>query len=64
MGSTTALRMLVCWRQLSPKGRVLCRALLWEAAKDNAPIAALLGKWYLRQKDGGPLAGAFSLEGR
>lgn len=57
-------KMLEEWGQLSPKGRVLCRALLWDAAKDNALIAALLGKLYLGQTDGGPLAGAFSLDGR
>ena len=59
-----SLKMLSEWERLSPKGRILCRALLWEAAKDNAPIAALLGKLYLGQTDGGPLAGAFSLDGR
>ena len=58
------LKMLEGWEQLSPKGRVLCRALLWDAAKDNARIAATLGKLYLGQTDGGPLAGAFSLDGR
>jgi len=58
------LKLLSVWSQLSARGRVLCRALLWDAAKDNALIAATLGKLYLGQTDGGPLAGAFSLDGR
>ena len=58
------LKMLVGWGRLSARGRVLCRALLWDAAKDNALIAVTLGKLYLGQTDGGPLAGPFSLDGR
>ena len=54
------LKMLKAWGLLSPKKRGLCRLLLWEAAEDNAPVAALMGKLYLGQTDGGPLAGSFS----
>ena len=46
------LRLLAEWGQLSPQRRVLCRALLWEAARDNAPLAAMLGRLYLGQTGG------------
>ncbi len=52
------LKLLEVWEQLSAKGRVLCRVLLWSAAQDSVSIAILLGKLYLGQTDDGPLAGA------